>query len=287
MQKNETKNNLPVIGVDIGGTKISAGLVKNNRLLKSYTLPTPAEKGPEKVLQAIVDTIKQLRIENPAGIGAGIPGLVDTRQGKVYDVQNIPGLSGMALRDELQAVFHCPVEINNDANCFVLGAKNHGDGQPFRHLVGLTLGTGLGGGLILNGELYEGVGTGAGELGSLPYKDGILEHYCSGQFFTRQYGITGKEARQRAVNGDKKALEMFYQYGENLGLAIRIVAHAFAPEAVILGGSISTSFWLFEKSMWNVLRQFPYAHVIDHLQIMPATSSDIALIGAASLIKKK
>ncbi|UBM61817.1 ROK family protein [Candidatus Sulfidibacterium hydrothermale] len=287
MQKNNTKNDLPVIGVDIGGTKVSAGLVKDNRLVKSHTLPTPADKGPDEVLQTIVNTIKQLNAETFAGIGAGIPGLVDTQNGKVYDVQNIPGLSGMALRDKLQTAFNCPVEINNDANCFVLGVKNHDNGQPFKHLVGLTLGTGLGGGLILNGQLYEGVGTGAGEFGSLPYKDSILEHYCSGQFFTREYGITGKEARERAVNGDKEALEMFRKFGHNLGDAIRIISHTFAPEAVVLGGSVSTSFWLFEKGMWEILHQFPYAHVIDHLQIMPATAPDIAIIGAASLIKIK
>ncbi len=287
MEKNEIKNDLPVIGVDIGGTKISAGLVKNNRLIKSHTLPTPADKGPEEVLQAIITAIKQLHAEHFTGIGAGIPGLVDTQKGSVYDVQNIPGLSGMALRDELQKAFNCPVEINNDANCFVLGVKNHGEGKPFQHLVGLTLGTGLGGGLILNGKLYEGVGTGAGEFGSLPYKNSILEHYCSGQFFTREYGITGKEARERAVNGDKKAEEMFREFGHHLGTAIRIIAHTFAPEAVILGGSVSNSFWLFEKGMWEILHRFPYAHVIDHLQIMPATAPDIALIGAASLIKKK
>ncbi len=285
MKKGFSTKNRPLIGIDIGGTKISAGWVENCKLIKSYTLPTP-QGGKQQILKAISDAIEALKTQDFAGIGIGIPGLVDTRNGIAYDIQNIPGMSGMALKKELQAIYHCPVEINNDANCFVLGVKNHETGRPFQHLVGLTLGTGLGGGLILNGKLYEGTGTGAGELGFLPYKDGILEHYCSGQFFHRQYGISGKEALQRALKGDPKALEMYAQFGKHLGEAIKMVAHFLAPEAVVLGGSISTNFWLFEKTMWESIRSFPYAHVVDHLQVMPAVSPDIAMVGAASLLSE-
>ena len=284
MQKDISPNKMPVIGVDVGGTKISAGWVENNKLIKSFTLPTPAKDGKDEILEVILQAVNAVTMGKFSGIGVGIPGLVDTKNGVVYDVQNIPSLTGMALKSELETVFHCPVEINNDANCFALGANYFGNGQQYRNMVGLTLGTGLGGGLILNGKLYEGVGTGAGEIGFLPYKDGILEHYCSGQFFTRQYGITGKKASGLAAGNNPEALEMFAQYGRHLGEAIKIIVHIFAPEAVLLGGSISTNFHLFEKSMWEVVHDFPYEHVVEHLVVKPAIAPEIALVGAASLV---
>lgn len=285
MLKDLTPHNLPTIGVDVGGTKISAGCVENNKLTKSYTLPTPADE--EKVLDTIVNTINALGMQDFSAIGVGIPGLVDTKNGIVHDVHNIPSLSNVALKAELESIFHKKVEINNDANCFVLGAKNYGKGQHFSNLVGLTLGTGLGGGLILNGKLYEGVGTGAGEFGFLPYKDSILEDYCSGKFFKKQYRITGEEASRRAAKGDVKALEMFSLFGYHLGEAIKMIAHVFAPEAVMLGGSVSKNFNFFKESMWGAIRNFPYDHVVDHLTIIPVLGANIALVGAASLVSEQ
>jgi len=287
MFKNLMPNNLPTIGVDVGGTKISAGWVENNKLIKSITLPTPAKEEKGKVLDAIIRTVKALDIKEFSGIGVGIPGLIDTKNGIVYNAHNIPSLTHLSLKLELESVFHREVEINNDANCFVLGANNYGEGQQFNNLIGLTLGTGLGGGLILDGELYEGVNSGAGEFGFLPYKDGILEQYCSGQFFQRQYGITGKEASRLAIERDTEALEMFSQFGYHLGEGVKMIMHTFAPEAVMLGGSISSNFNLFKKSMWEAIRKFPYDHVIDNLKIMPAIGPEIAMVGAASLVSKQ
>ncbi len=287
MHKDITSQDLPVIGVDVGGTKISAGVVEKSRLVKSHTRPTPADESQDTILKTLIESIEALEVTEYLGIGIGVPGLVDTRNGRAYDIQNIPALSGMALRKKLEGHFHRPVEINNDANCFALGIKNHEDGQPYQNLVGLTLGTGLGGGLILNGKLYEGTGTGAGEIGFFPYKDGTLEEYCSGQFFQKKYAISGGEAYEMALKQDEKALEMFSQFGHHIGEAVKIIAHLLAPEAVFFGGSISKAFWLFEKSMWETVRNFPYAYVIDHLQILPATSPELALVGAASLISEK
>lgn len=286
MLDNNLSHELVTIGVDVGGTKISAGLIQNNKLIKSYTLPTPAKEKKEAVLETIFKTIKALKSNNFSGIGVGIPGLVDTKSGIVYDVQNIPSLTSVALKHELESAFHCHAEINNDANCFTLGAYYYGSGKQFNNMVGLTLGTGLGGGLILNGKLYEGVGTGAGEFGFLPYKESVLEHYCSGQFFQRQYNITGEEASQKATEGDAKALEMFSHFGYHLGVAIKMIMHSLAPEAVMLGGSVSKNFAFFKESMWKTIRDFPYNHVIDELIIQPATASEIALVGAASLVSK-
>jgi glucokinase len=285
MQKNKLSEKSPTIGIDVGGTKISAGWVENNRLVKSHTQPTPARENKEVLLAAIADAVRALHVDRFDGIGIGIPGLVDTHSGVVYDVQNIPSLSGAPLKADMEKIFRTRVEINNDANCFVLGVKND-ERLPFENIVGLTLGTGLGGGLILNGQLYEGVGTGAGEFGFLPYKESTLEDYCSGRFFQREYGIPGKEAALRSQNNDPEARQMFVEFGKHLGRAIRMIAHALAPEAVALGGSVSQSFPLFEKSMRDEIHRFPYGHVVEQLKVVPALSRDIALVGAASLIRK-
>lgn len=274
------------VGVDIGGTKISAGLVKNKKVLIRETTLTPNTDNPKEVIEAIFSVIKKVANKEIAGIGIGVPGLVDIKAGIAYDIQNIPALNGVSLKKIMSRYWGKPVSVNNDANCFALGAKNYMNGKNFQNLIGLSLGTGLGGGVVINGQLYEGVGCGAGEFGFLPYGEGIMEHYCSGKFFLRQHNITGKKAASLALQGDKDALQMFNRFGYHLGKAIKIITHVFAPEAVILGGSISKSFRLFEQSMWSEIRNFPYNHVIDKLEVLPVINPDIAIIGTALLIEK-
>ncbi len=274
-----------VVGVDIGGTKISAGLVENKEVLIRETILTPNTDNQKDIIEAVFSVIRKVANKEIAGIGIGVPGLVDTKAGVAYDIQNIPALTGASLKNTLGNYWETTVSVNNDANCFALGTKNYGNGKNFQNLVGLSLGTGLGGGVVINGRLYEGAGCGAGEFGFLPYNEGIMEQYCSGKFFLRQYNITGKKAASLALQGDKEALQMFNRFGYHLGKAIKIIAHVFAPEAVMLGGSISKSFPLFEKSMWSEIRNFPYSHVIDKLEVLSVTNPDIAIVGAASLIE--
>ncbi len=263
--ENNSNNQQLAVGVDIGGTKIAAGLVRNSELLLRETVAMPVTDDQRDVIEAIVSVVKKVADKHIAGIGIGVPGLVDTKAGIAFDIKNIPALTGVSLKEMLEKNWRTPVFVNNDANCFALGAKCFGNGKKYQNFIGLTLGTGLGGGIVIDGKLYEGVGCGAGEFGFLPYKDGILEHYCSGQFFQRQYHISGKEATDRAIQGEKDALQMFYQFGYHLGNAIKIVAHVFAPEAIMLGGSISKSFQFFEQSMWTEIKNFSYNHVMDSL----------------------
>lgn len=284
MKAIKYRERIKTIGVDIGGTKIAAGLVEGDEILISETLPTPTLGTVEEVVQVVIDAIQKVMNDDVKGIGIGAPGLIDTQKGIVHDVQNIPSFKSVPLTSIIEKTFELPVFLNNDANCFALGAKSFDLGKKFNNLVGLTLGTGLGGGLVINGHLYEGKGCGAGEFGYIPYRDGILEQYCSGQFFQRQYNITGKDANDLAVQGDENAIQMFNRFGYHIGEAIKIAAHLFAPDAVILGGSVSRNYRFFEKSMWKSIRLFPYGHVVDNLVVMPAINPDIAVIGAASLV---
>lgn len=119
-----------------------------------------------------------------AGIGVGVPSVVDSEEGIVYNVANIPSWAEVPLKRLLQERFSVPVYINNDSNCFALGVKLFGEGRKYRNLVGMTIGTGVGTGIIINGELYSGQNTGAGEIGSLPYLSHDFEHYCSSGFLS-------------------------------------------------------------------------------------------------------
>ncbi len=275
-----------VIGVDIGGTKITAGLVENNRILKSETMLTPQNGDRTKVVETIIAAIRKVMADDVAGIGIGIPGLVNTKEGFVHDVGNIPSFANVPLKQLLEKELSKTVFVNNDANCFALGAKNFENARQFNNLVGLTLGTGLGGGIIIKGHLYEGVGCGAGEFGYLPYYDSILEHFCSGQFFTRQYNISGKDAALLALEGNQQAIHMYNRFGYHLGNAIKMIAHIFAPEAVMLGGSISKNFKLFEKNMRDSINLFPYSQVVDNMVVEPVTNPEIAVVGAALLVSE-
>lgn len=272
------------IGLDIGGTKISAGLVKDGRVVKNRTVATPSSNMESDIIMAIILAIRDVWSDEAVGIGVGVPGLVDVENGIVYDVHNIPPFTNVKLKLQLEEVFNIPVHVSNDANCFVAGVKHFGEGKPFQNIVGLTLGTGLGGGLIINGKLHEGIGSGAGEFGYIPFRDGILEHYCSGQFFERFHQMDGQQLFEKARSGDQNTLRIYGEYGKNLGEAIKIVANVFAPEAVVLGGSISKSFQFFEKSMWDTIRNFPYANVVEKLVVLPAKNPNLAVLGAAALV---
>ena len=285
-EKELTQKGIKVIGVDVGGTKISAGLVDGGKISKSVTIHTPVSEKEDQVIDVIVEAIKEVSTGEVGGVGIGIPGIVDTKSGTVYNVQNIPSFKAVNLKEILERKLKIQVLINNDANCFALGTKHFGEGKQFHSLVGLTLGTGLGSGIIINDQLYEGVGNGAGEFGFIPYKDGILEQYCSGQFFLDRYNATGEEAQNLALQGDKKALLMFEDFGHHLGEAIKIIVYTVSPEAVMLGGSISKNFEFFKQSMWANIKQFPYKNVIDGLTVLPALNPEIAVIGAAYLVEK-
>jgi len=272
-----------IIGVDLGGTKVSVGRVEGSRVVRGVTAEISAEESEAWVLRRVVQAIKKVFLPSVAGIGVGVPSLVDVEEGIVYNVQNIPSWKRVPLKKILEDRFHRPVLVNNDANCFAAGEKYFGKGKKYQNLVGLTIGTGLGAGIIIAGQLYNGSNCGAGEFGSIPYKDSILEHYCSGQFFTGVHGFKGSELYKMARQGDKRALEIFLEFGGHLGEAVMIIMLAVDPEAIILGGSVSRAFPFFEESMRERMKAFPYPHAVQRLAIETSAEPQIAILGAAAL----
>lgn len=132
--------------------------------------------------------------------------------------------------------FGVPVYVNNDCNCFALGVSRFGEASAYSDVVCVALGTGVGAGIVIGGELYCGHDTGAGEIGSIPYLDRDYEYYCSSRFFVGR-GTTGKEAYERALAGDPAALALWHEFGGHIGRLVMMILYAYDPEAIVFGGA--------------------------------------------------
>lgn len=276
-------SNEAVIGVDLGGTKISIGKVEKNRVVKHGSADITTQGDDRQILDEVIQAIEKIFDQKIAGIGMGVPSVVDVENGIVYDVQNIPSWKEVHVKEILENRFQRPVYVNNDANCFTVGEKYFGKGKKYRNLVGVTLGTGLGAGIIIDNRLYSGTNCGAGEFGSIAYKDRIIEYYCSGQFFENVYGIKGQRVYDKARQGDKKSRKIFEEFGAHVGEAVKTILFAVDPEAIIMGGSVCRSYAFFEKAMWKKIKTFPYRTARDRLVIEISDQKQIAILGAAAL----
>jgi glucokinase len=201
----------------------------------------------------------------------------------VYDVQNIPSWKEVHLIELLKPHFDIPIYMNNDANCYALGEAYFGQGIECEFFVGLTIGTGLGAGIIYNKELINGSSGASGEFGILPYKEKTLEDYCSGQFFETEYGITGVEMFARAKKGDKLALDAFNVFGYHLGNAVKIIMSTVDPQRITIGGSVAQSNEFFKDKMWETIRDYSYQRSVDNIQIAFSDTNNRGMLGAASL----
>ncbi len=272
-----------ILGIDIGGTNIRAGLVENNELKKVETSMTQNDAGQDEILNDLLNMIGKFDIIEIDGIGVGVPSVVDVEKGIVYDVQNIPSWKEVHLKKILETRFNVPVYINNDANCFAVGEKYFGKAKPFKDIIGLIIGTGLGAGVIINNRLYAGNNCGAGEFGMIPFKDKNYEYYCSGQYFSNEFGISGKLLSEKAAGKDAEALEIFNKFGANLGEAVKTIMFALDPEVIVLGGSVSKSFQFFKDEMYNSIAGFSYSKSAEKIKIEVSGLNNIAILGAAAL----
>ena len=272
-----------IIGVDLGGTKVRVGAVAGGRVARAVSRPISGQAAEQVVLEEIASAIAELHDEQVVGIGCGVPSVVDVATGTVFEVENIPSWKRVPLKAVLERRFSVPTYVNNDANAFAVGEHVFGKGRAYRDLVGLTLGTGLGTGVIIGGLLHSGRNCCAGEIGAMPHKGLTLEDWCAGRFFLREGGVSGGEAHERARSGDAAAIALFERFGRELAEAVMIVCYAYDPEAVILGGSIAAGFDLFEAPMRAGLAAFAYPHVIERLVIEASELADAAVLGAAAL----
>jgi glucokinase len=282
---NSSAKNTKIIGIDLGGTKVSVGLFENNKLIdKQYRLIPSNNDNPEDLIHLIIELVSQLIDDSVIGIGIGVPSLVNREKGIVYQVQNIPSWEKVHLADILKNEFKIPVYLDNDANCFAIGEYKFGAGQNCDNFVGITLGTGMGAGIITNKHLLKDANCGSGEFGSIPYLDGIYEDYCSGKFFKTHYNETGENLLSQAKEGNKRAIQAFHQFGKHLGNAIKTIMLSVDPKEIIIGGSVSSSKEFFIDSLMKSVEDFPYPNSVKNLKIKFSKTQNIAILGAASLI---
>lgn len=275
-----------LLGVDLGGTNLCIGLVDNGVVVKTLSVPSFAPSATlEETLEYLAEQISLMISPEVEKIGIGVPTVVDVEKGIVYDAANIPSWKEVHLKSFLEERFGIPVNVNNDANCYAMGAYGTypEDAKP-ESLVTVTLGTGIGIGVVEHGRLICGVNCGAGELGYLDYKEGCLEEYCSRQFFDK-LGVKAHEVAAAAKEGDARSIAIFNEFGRHIGHALMILMYAYDPSHIVLGGGIANALPLFRGTMEEYIKgKFPFRSNFERLQIDVRTGSEIPIIGAASLI---
>jgi glucokinase len=265
-----------VLGVDVGGTKVAVGAVREATAHEHAENPTDVSS-TEALLEGIETTIREVidRVGEPDGVGVGVPSQIDYATGTVRSSVNIP-LAGVPLRQELGGRLGVPVFVDNDANCAALAEAQMVDEPPASELVMLTLGTGVGGGVVIDGTTFRGT-TGLGaELGHFSINPdgppcpgncpnhGCLEAYCSGQALERDASqvaqdwpdgrlgqaavdgkVSGPEVVAAADEGDPGAIRVFERFAKMLGVGIAGYVNVFEPEYLVIGGGLSRASHLF------------------------------------------
>lgn len=271
------------LGIDVGGTNLVVGLVQDGQIVKRVSGPWfPQEATLQETIDALSERIEAIITPDTEKIGIGVPSVVDVKRGIVYDTVNIPSWTEVPLKELLEQRFGLPVAINNDANCYAMGVYEGypADAKP-EVLVVITLGTGVGMGIVDRGRLFCGANCGAGELGSLPYRGATLETFCSKQFFAGS-GWDSMTASQAARNGDPRAIALFTELGKRLGDLLCTVMFAYDPSHIAFGGGVAYNYPLFRTSMEARLkRDFPYKTSLERLTINVCTGDDIPVIGAS------
>ena len=273
------------LGIDLGGTNIRLGLVNEGNIEKLISKKISSKESKDVILKEVISSIDEIFNSKVESIGIGVPSMVDISEGIVYEVHNIPSWREVHLKKIIEAKFNVPVQINNDVNCFALGEKYYGKGKNYKNMVGLALGTGLGGGIIIDGKLYSGKHGGAGEFGLMKYKDHNYEYYCSGQFFREVYNMNGEDVLEKAEQNFSEAISIFEEFGEHIGNLIKSIMYALNPELIILGGSVSSAFEFFKDSMLEGINKYEFKTQLDDVIIEKSELEHAAVLGASLLIR--
>ncbi len=306
-----------VFGVDIGGTTVKLGLFTvAGELLEKWEITTRTDEGGKYILGDIAETLqnkmaeRKLSKEQVAGIGMGVPGPVK-EDGTVLRCVNL-GWGIFNVSDELNKIIGLPVKVGNDANMAALGEMWQGGGKGYKNIVMVTLGTGVGGGIILNGKMLFGVNGAGGEIGHIQVNDtetevcgcgrkGCLEQYTSATGIVRmanqalnntdrpsslrnvQY-VSAKEIFDAAKNGDDLAIELVENHGKCLGKALAQIACVVDPEIFVIGGGVSRAGNIITDTTAKYFQEYCF-HACKKTQFTLATlGNDAGIYGGACSI---
>jgi glucokinase len=288
-----------VIGVDVGGTKLLGGVIaRDGTVVRRHELPTPTSS-EEALLAALDELVDGLLEDDVRALGFGIPSTIDQQAGQAVQSVNIP-LEDVPFRDRFAERFSLPVGIDNDANAAAIAEWKVGAGRGTRHMVMLTLGTGVGGGLILDGRPYRGALGAAAELGHVVVQfDGRpCQGLCTGRGHIETYATGGAASRdaaealgagadsrvllQRARSDDPVALEVLGAIARRLGATMGSLVNIFNPEVIVIGGGWGKAAGEFMlETARAVMRQEALSPGRELVRVVPAKlGSEAGLVGA-------
>lgn len=293
------------IGVDLGGTNVRAAIVdEEGNVLVQKKSPSYAQEGKEKVMDTIINLIKSLPdYESCSGIGVGVPGPCDEKTGSMVLATNLPGFEGYSIANKLEETFHMPSFIDNDANVAALAEALVGAGKGKKVVYYVTLSTGIGGGLVINGECISGKHGFTGEIANIIIDRnrskvnylavGAIENEASGTAITRKanekaskkYKHAG-EVFEDAHNGDPVAKEIVDNVVRDLAQLFATIACVCDPDIFILGGGMMQSSDLFLPSVIEKFKEISHTQLHDD-EFVLASLEEPGVIGAAMLPKSK
>lgn len=299
------------VGIDFGGTSVKLGVCCDGELLALDTPIITADfNGPAALITEMAARVAKLREQFPdiAAIGVGVPGLVDFEHGFVHILTNVPGWKHVPLKAILSEKTGLPVVVENDANAMAYAEFRYGAARGLKNIVALTMGTGIGGGLILNGQMYRGSGCAAGEIGQMSiHLDGKAGHYGNlgalekytgnkeiAEHAMQRYAeahitktleeCTPKMIAEAAQAGDDIARQIWQEIADWLGTALSSIAWLLNPDAFVIGGGVAQAGDLIFAPLKNKVQSMLSTVVWERLQIVPAKySNEAGIIGNAAL----
>lgn len=312
------------IGIDVGGTNVKIALVDGDgKIIYSNSVPTYAQMGYEytvnNIKQAIKDLMKETNTDSKdiQGIGFDFPGQVDCKTGVVKNAPNIPGWVNVPIAQMIEEEFNIPTRIDNDVRCAALGELKFGAGRGCENFVCITVGTGIGSGLVINGKVVRGAANAAGEIGHIKLQmeegplcgcgdSGCLEAFASGPSIVamaQEYLKGGKSAKFRELAGDgeitpyivAKAAEagdpvakrIFEKMGYYIGMGLTSVINLLNPEKIIIGGGVAECGELLLNPIRKTINARAMAVQRDSVEIVPAQLGNSAgVIGASMLVEQ-
>lgn len=316
-ESSSTKQDF-VFAADLGGTHLRAAAVdRSGEIYFRQMQPTPQAKTPDEIVRALIAAVRECERQLGelggaiSGVSIAVPGTVNVAEGIVVQAPNVPCLDGFHLSAALANELNRPVILENDANAAALSEMWRGAGQGYRTIICVTLGTGVGGGIILDGKLWRGADGSAGEIGHIgvdPFGgvpcscggQGCLEVYASATAIVRMTreakprypnsalhnseDLTSEKIYQAGKEGDELALEVFRQMGVYLGVGLASLINVINPEVIVVGGGLANGWELFEKHMQRQITERSLPIAAGSVKIVRAQCGDNAgLLGAAWL----
>lgn len=298
-----------VIGMDLGGTNLRvAAIDREGQVVAFQREETAAREGPEAVIGRIVAMVNAVAANVRAdagtvrGVMLGAPGIIASEQGTVVSSPNLPGWRDVPLRDLVAAAVGMPVFLENDANVAAYGEYWRGAGKSCGSMVLVTLGTGVGGGLVLGGSLWRGADGMAGEIGHITVEPGgrtcrcgnagCLETYASATGIVDRYrelagveeAASAEQVHARALEGDANARQAYREAGRALGLAFATLVNLLNPERIVIGGGVLPAWDLFMPPAEQELRRRAFAAPAARVRFARAVLGDLAgVTGAGGL----